>query len=101
MIQFSPFVNPENCALCNKVPIWVKKTETASRLRVRIEAVLDWAPVERSSEVITPELKDGCTVEGEATGTTFTYVDVDIEADATLIKLFLQGFKQGLQVREE
>ena len=39
------------------------------------------------------DLKDGCTVEGRSTGQQFSVEYVDYEATSTLIKLFLQGFK--------
>ena len=35
-------------------PIWVKKTETATRLRMRIEAVLDYAAVHEGTDVRNP-----------------------------------------------
>ncbi len=44
------------------------------------------------------ELKDGCTVEGQATGTHFTNVYMDLEPTSTVIKLFLQGYKQPVPV---
>lgn len=42
-------------------------------------------------------LQDGCTVEGYSTGQNFYSTWVDTEDEATVLKLFLQGF----QPREE
>lgn len=35
-------------------PIWTEKTETASRVRMRLEAVLDWATVKKYREGLNP-----------------------------------------------
>lgn len=42
----------------------------------------------------TPELKDGCTVEGYSTGQSFTSTWVDTEETYTSLKVFLQGFEE-------
>lgn len=39
-----------------------------------------------------PELRDGCTVEGNLTGQTFYSTSVDYEEDFVALKVFLQGF---------
>lgn len=41
----------------------------------------------------TPVLKDGCTVEGNATGQTFITQHVEVESSYTSVKLFLQGYE--------
>ena len=41
----------------------------------------------------TPLLKDGCTVEGSATGQQFYKVNIDIEDVFTSVKLYLRGYK--------
>ncbi len=41
-------------------PIWKKKTETASRVRGRIEAVLDWATVKQLRDGPNPARWKGC-----------------------------------------
>lgn len=42
---------------------------------------------------------DGCTVDGNATGITYSRVYVDLEPNSTILKLFLQGYRQPVQVR--
>ncbi|WP_421021498.1 phage integrase central domain-containing protein, partial [Klebsiella pneumoniae] len=47
-----------NTALVMRVlePLWTSKTETASRLRGRIESVLDWATVRGYRRRLQPQL---------------------------------------------
>jgi hypothetical protein len=40
-----------------------------------------------------PELKDGCTVEGDSTGQQFSTTWIDLEDSYTTLKVFLQGFE--------
>lgn len=44
-----------------------------------------------------PELKDGCTVEGNTTGQSFSTVWIETEETYTSLKLFLQGYEAPVQ----
>ncbi len=48
------------------------------------------SPLEQSLE-----LKDGCTVEGHATGQSFYRTEIDVEETCTTLKVFLQGYNPG------
>jgi hypothetical protein len=41
-------------------------------------------------------LQDGCTVEGSYTGQSFNSMYLDYESEATVLKIFLQGFEPGV-----
>ena len=43
---------------------------------------------------------DGCTVEGGETGTRFRTEYLNVEEHGTLIKLFLQGFRQPVHLKK-
>lgn len=43
-------------------------------------------------------LSDGCTVEGAATGQSWTEVTIEIEETYTTLKLFLQGYEENTKV---
>jgi len=45
------------------------------------------------------DMKDGCTVEGNTTGQSFTSSYVDIEDTVTTLKVFLQGYESGSPVQ--
>ena len=45
-----------------------------------------------ASENLAAPLQDGCTVEGQSTGQTFSYTTCDTEPTYTSLKVFLQGF---------
>ncbi len=47
-----------------------------------------------------PELRDGCTVEGNLTGQSFYSTSVDYEEDFVALKVFLQGFDAPERVAE-
>lgn len=48
-----------------------------------------------------PELKDGCTVEGTATGQTFRTTSLELEDTYTSLSVFLQGYEPAVEnVRE-
>lgn len=42
-------------------------------------------------------LQDGCTVEGTITGQTFSTQYIDTESEATVLKLFLQGYEVAVE----
>lgn len=44
-----------------------------------------------------PAVKDGCTVEGNTTGQTFSYVHLEYETDFVSLKVFLQGYDPATQ----
>lgn len=46
-----------------------------------------------SSKSSTEALLDGCTVEGSYTGQSFSTMNLDYEPEATVLKIFLQGFE--------
>ena len=48
----------------------------------------------KSASKPEPKLADGCTVEGGVTGVNFYTVYMDLETSSTVLKLFLQGYKQ-------
>ena len=43
-------------------------------------------------------LQDGCTVEGSYTGQSFNTMSLDYEPEATVLKIFLQGFDPGVSL---
>ncbi len=45
------------------------------------------------SRSAVPELQDGCTVEGHASGQTFHTTQIEYETDYVALKVFLQGFE--------
>lgn len=101
----------------------IRKWTERRNLRSDSGAVLDFDPLERSSkyglEGISPAspsaeysskelaaydqkdlrllsnnvLKDGCTVEGNVTGQSFNYTNIDTEEHFTVLKIYLQGFE--------
>lgn len=50
------------------------------------------------SASLSESLKDGCTVEGSYTGQSFNTMHLDYEPEATVLKIFLQGFDPGVAV---
>lgn len=54
-------------------------------------SVQDISKSVKSAHVNTP-LKDGCTVDGSYTSQSFSTMSLDCESEATVLKIFLQGF---------
>lgn len=61
-----------------------------------VSETADASPVNEDSS--THGLSDGCTVEGQATGQAFETEYVDYEFGATTLMLYLQGYKQRVNV---